>query len=269
MFASALRSELASRACQFSKANSLAHCSTYGQSAVCFEPHKDLRHGNFFPASYKAIVANPLWRRRLKKVHAQSRASLPRTDRGKWRELDSCMSSDALLMNIFCCPRVCSSSTFLAGLGLEVGEVPVFGIPARVPLMNGQVDRTEIDMRLGNLLVEAKLTEGAFQRAPAASVMRYRDFQEVFAENELPRSGEYFLSYQIIRNVLAAYASNRGFLVLVDARRPDLIDAFYAILRCIKPTGLRVVCRVCTWQELARALPVRLQRFLSEKYGIE
>jgi hypothetical protein len=41
-------------------------------------------------------------------------------------------------------------------------------------------------MRLGDLLVEAKLTEGDFQRAEKAKVLRYRDFLEGFDEDRLP-----------------------------------------------------------------------------------
>jgi hypothetical protein len=47
--------------------------------------------------------------------------------------------------------------------------IPEFGFRARVPLANGKFDRTEVDMRLGDLLIEAKLTESNFQRAPKAA----------------------------------------------------------------------------------------------------
>ena len=69
-----------------------------------------------------------------------------------WRELDACTSSDALLMNVFCYPGVFKDGRFRA----------------RVPLANGKFDRTEVEMRLGELLIEAKLTESDFQRAPKA-----------------------------------------------------------------------------------------------------
>ena len=57
---------------------------------------------------------------------------------------------------------------------------PHFGFPARVPLEDNRCDRTEVDMRIGDLLVETKLTEGDFQRADKAKLLRYRDFFHVF-----------------------------------------------------------------------------------------
>jgi hypothetical protein len=42
-------------------------------------------------------------------------------------------------------------------------------------------------MRLGSLLVEAKLTEGDFQAKAAAVVEGYRDFDAVFERELLPR----------------------------------------------------------------------------------
>jgi hypothetical protein len=45
-------------------------------------------------------------------------------------------------------------------------------------------------MKLGNLMVEAKLTETDFQTAPARMIERYRDFGEVFDPGELLISGD-------------------------------------------------------------------------------
>jgi hypothetical protein len=237
-------------------------------AVTCFEPLGDWAHGNFLAASYKAIAANPDWRRRLAKVHTHGRRSLPTTDRGRWRELDSCMSSDALLMNVFCYPRVLANERVADALGVERGAAPRFGFPARVPLKNGRCDRTEVDMKVGNLLVEAKLTESDFQRTEKARLLLYRDFSEVLNLEELPRSESHYDSYQIIRNILAAHATGCSFCVLLDARRPDLMERYYAVIRCVRPIELRMGCRVLTWQELARFLPGRLRKFLTAKYGI-
>jgi hypothetical protein len=81
-------------------------------------------------------------------------------------ELDSCTSSDALLMNIFCHPSVSRDDRVRALLGAEPGLSPCFGYKARVPLANGRFDRTEVNLRVGDLLIEAKLTESDFQSAP-------------------------------------------------------------------------------------------------------
>jgi hypothetical protein len=178
------------------------------------------------------------------------------------------MSSDALLMNVFCHAGTLRSSAVARLLGTVAKTRPEFGLRARVPLTNGRVDATEIDMRIGNLLVEAKLTESDFQQAEKEKVQRYRDFPAVFDENELPQSERYYYSYQLIRNVLAAFDRQAAFCVLLDARRNDLLEAWYAVMRCVKAAELRTACKVLTWQELARSLPVSLQLFLAQKYGI-
>jgi hypothetical protein len=85
----------------------------------------------------------------------------------------------------------------------------------------------------------------------------------------LPKSGNKYASYQLIRNVLAAHALGLSFCVLLDARRPDLIEAWYAVMRCVRRAELRTRCQVLTWQELSETLPLTLQGFLRNKYGIE
>src|SRR5204863_6204703 len=131
--------------------------------------------------------------------------SLPNAER-RWKELDSCMSSDALLMNVFCHPRTLRSASVRSMLGVEAYDAPSFGFPARVPLAAGRTDRTEVDMKVGGLLVEAKLTESDFQTKAAEIVESYRDFEEVFEHRSLPRARGEYASYQLIRNVLAAHA---------------------------------------------------------------
>ncbi len=159
-----------------------------GDPVVVYLPEEGL-HGNFFDPAYAAIMARPEWARRFNKVHAQGRA-LPRPlddPKRKWRELDSCMSSDALLMNVFCTPGVVESSAVRTMFGVDTREAPVFGWKARVPLKSGLFDRTEVDLRWGGLLVEAKLTETDFQERREEVVEAYRDFDEVFERDELPR----------------------------------------------------------------------------------
>lgn len=59
------------------------------------------------------------------------------------------------------------------------------------------------------------------------------------------------------------------FLRAADARRPDLVEQWYAIMRCVRSMDLGTRCKVLTWQELSAALPLRLQQFLELKYGID
>jgi hypothetical protein len=268
-FAASLRLELKALNESFASAHQLTHVLSYGEAPVIvYAPDADgKRHGNFIAASYAAIQKRAEWARRLQKVHTHTGRALPRAERA-WRELDSSMSSDALLMNIFCCPGVYDGAAVAALLGTETSDAPEFGYKARVPLLNGRTDRTEIDMKLGHLLVEAKLTESDFQSRVAAVVEGYRDLHEVFDVAALPRRGDFYVSYQLIRNVLAAHAQNASFCVMADARRPDLMEAWHSIMRCVRHADLRTRCKMLTWQELSGALPPRLQKFLAAKYGI-
>ncbi len=264
-----LRAELAERARKYALAMALPHCISYGeQSVVCFEPFGDGRHGNFHPASYRSICARTEWKSRLAKVHTTARRSLPAAANGVRAELDSCMSSDALLMNIFCHAGTQRTPAVPRLLGIEEKTRPEFGFRARVPLASGRVDATEIDMRVGNLLVEAKLTESDFQQAEKSKIQRYRDFLTVFDTRELPQSDRAYYSYQLIRNVLAAFDRHASFCVLLDERRSDLLESWYAVMRCVKAAELRTACKILTWQELSRALPASLRLFLAQKYGI-
>ena len=334
--ASELRRELGLRNRQWAKGR--PHVESYGDPpVVVYQPEhptdKDLsagtprerfRHGNFFDAAYAEIAARPEWMRRFDKIHAQERALPKPASARRWRELDSSMSSDALLMNIFCTPGVSESMAVRRALGVEGDEPPVFGWKARVPLKDGHFDRTEVDMRLGSLLVEAKLTESDFQSRTAEVVERYRDFDAVFDRELLPQvqlaakrqkeatefpedysqevedevvdandlgqavnldlqawarraqflagstpQGEAgYEGYQLIRNVLAAYAQGCSFCMVHDERRPDLREAWFEVLAAVKTAGMRVRLKVLTWQELTALLPYELQGFLDRKYGI-
>jgi Restriction Endonuclease associating with ARP len=266
-YANALRSELSARNLEYAKAHALAHHVSIGREpVVCYEAGEDV-HGNFLPASYRAIVKNDNWRSRLKKPHTAAARVFVR-DGVRRKELDSGTSSDALLMNVFCYPGTLREEFVIKLLGIEPGAELQFGYRARVPLANGRVDRTEVDMRLGDLLVEAKLTESDFQKKAKAVVKGYRDFEVVFESESLPQSDECYLSYQLIRNVLAAHSGGRSFCVMIDERRPDLREQWYAVMRCIRVHDLRMRCRMVTWQELGALVPARLGKFLHDKYGI-
>ena len=63
---------------------------------------------------------------------------------------------DALLMNIFCCRRTLGNPAVNSMLGVPSGLTPQFGYRPGIPLHNGKTDRTEIDMKLGDLMVEGR-----------------------------------------------------------------------------------------------------------------
>jgi hypothetical protein len=267
-FSSQLRYELSERNRSWARESGVAREFSYGGSpCIVYSPDEDGRHGNFLPETYTAILSNENWSKRLKKVHTLARKSLPAADR-RWRELDSANSSDALLMNVFCHPGVFANDGVSRVLGTAPEARPLFGHRARVPLKSGHSDRTEVDMLLGDLLVEAKLTESDFQQVDASRVEAYRDLETVFDVEQLPRIGEKLASYQLIRNVLAAHFSQCSFCVLCDARRPDLIENWYGVMRAVRLYELKVRLKLFTWQELSRVLPCELQRFLDAKYGI-
>jgi hypothetical protein len=117
-------------------------------------------------------------------------------------------------------------------------------------------------------MVEAKLTETDFQTAPARMIERYRDLDAVFDREELMMSGDAVPGYQLIHGVLAAHATGGSFCVLCDARRPDLIENWYSVMRAVRSCVLRCRLQLLTWQELSTVLPRSLQKFLAAKYGI-
>jgi hypothetical protein len=268
-YVSALRQELIARNRSYAALKLLPHVTSYGEVPVVIYQASPCgkKHGNFISASYRALTRRPEWGKRLAKVHSSAGRALPKSD-CVWKELDSSMSSDALLMNIFCYPGVTKRKELSAILGTGIGDLPEFGFKPRIPMTNGAIERTEIDMKLSSALFEAKLTEADFQRQRAGIVEGYRDLEEVFEVGDLPRRGQMYVSYQLLRNLLAAYTLDLSFCLLLDARRPDLSEDWYGILRCIRITELRNVCRVLTWQELARCLPPALQEFLKLKFGI-
>jgi hypothetical protein len=224
-------------------------------------------HGNFLTAAYKRILQNADWQARLDKVYTGSRFLPRQADRTR-RELECANSSDALLMNIFCYPGMTHRPALCSLLGVEAGLRPSFGFRPGIPLRKGAQDRSELDLKLGNLLIEAKLTEGDFQTARRDLVDRYRDLETVFEVAQLPVTKDKFRSCQVIRGALAAHAHQASFLVLCDQRRPDLIEDCFKIMTAVNSSDLRCRMSVVTWQELAGTLPPKVQRFLAEKYGI-
>lgn len=263
-----LRRELSLRGQRFAVEHRLLHECTEGEvPSVLFGRDESGRHGNFHPEAYERICRNRAWARRLEKVHTASKRSRARAN-WRWRELDCGNSSDALLMNIFCHPAAAGSRAVRAMPGVEEGAVPEFGFKPRTPLANGGRDSTEIDMKIGGLLVEAKLTESDFQYAEPRLITRYRDLEAVFDVSELPVRGGKHSSYQLIRGTLAAYATGCSFGVFCDARRPDLVEAWFRTMRAVRAADLRWRLQLLTWQELAAALPRDLQEFLAAKYGI-
>jgi hypothetical protein len=272
MTAATLRNELNMRALEYARREKLLHALSDGaRPSVIFGRDEQGRHGNFQPSVYRRICADDRWAIRLNKVHTASRKMYVRSD-WSWKELDCACSSDALLMNIFCHPAVFNDARLRGLLGVAPNDRVDYGFRPRVPLHRGLYDQTEIDMKIGDMLVEAKLTETDFQTASDAKLLRYRDLPEVFGWNReslqtmpsLERRG-----YQVMRGILAAHATGGRFCLMCDARRPDLIETWYAVMRHVQSAELRTRIMLITWQELVPCLPIGLQRLLAYKYGIE
>jgi hypothetical protein len=125
-----------------------------------------------------------------------------------------------------------------------------------------------MDLKLGDLFIEAKLTEGDFQSARHDLVHRYRDLESVFDVARLPKHKERFRSCQLIRGALAAHAHTASFAVFCDHRRQDLIEDCFEMMSAVVSAQLRCRMSVVTWQELASTVPLKVRTFLAEKYGI-
>lgn len=263
--AAGLRREISAR--NLLRAEKFEHEVSYGSQPCVIYGESEGIHGNFLPSSYRRIIANPQWKERLSKAYSASRYVPRRMDRKRY-ELESACSSDALLMNIFCYPNVMKRTPVCALLGVGAGVQPEFGFRPAIPLALGGADRTEIDMKLGSLLVEAKLTEGDFQQAPMNLILRYRCLEEVFDLKMLPAGNDVIHSYQLVRGVLAAHATGCTFTVLCDRRRADLTEKWFEVLRAVEGSALRSRLCLLTWQEHSRTLPRPVRGFLAEKYGI-
>ena len=272
MSAGSLRNELNARALQYARSRGLLHAVSDGVSpSVIFGRDEEGRHGNFHAVTFRRICADAQWALRLKKAHTASRRMHVRSD-WRWMELDCASSSDALLMNVFCHPAALDDARLRGLLGVQREDRPRLGYKPGVPLKNGRFDQTEVDMKLGDLLVEAKLTEADFQLASVAKLARYRDLQAVFGEecvtSAWPAGGPAQRGYQVMRGILAAYATGGRFCLLCDARRTDLIEVWYAVLCRVQCAELRTRIMLVTWQELTLVLPSPLRELLALKYGI-
>ena len=267
-WAAKLRAELAQSAKRFANAQGVTSYESLGASPAVFFPADPdrLSHGNFIEKSYTAILANPVWGKRLEKVHSQ-RGALPENRRDGARELDSSNSSDALLMNCFCYPGAAERifQSFLPSL--PTGELE-FGVAGRVPLRSGESDTTELDMRAGSVIFESKLTEADFTERPRTHVERYSSLTSVFDVTLLPQTDEAYQGYQLIRNVLGAWAHGYHFVLLCDGRRPDLLHEWWQVHAAIRTGDLRKRCGFLLWQEVASACPPPLREFLHAKYGM-
>ena len=187
-YAAQLRQELTLR--NRSYARGRAHVESYGSAPVIVYEPDGGRHGNFFDAGLRGHYRKSRLDAPLRQSSCPGRACVAqaatrfRPPLARARLLHELRRpADEYLLT----PGVAESAAVRDALGVDTETAPVFGWKARVPLANGRFDRTEVDMRFGSLLVEAKLTEVGFQTRAAAIVEAYRDFDLVFDRDLLPR----------------------------------------------------------------------------------
>jgi len=279
-YANLLRQDLLRRAETFVTSQGLelhVYRSLGKVPTVLFRPYESGGkpcHGNFHEDSFVAITHQPTWMDRLKKPHTGGTRCFLDADAKAAREIDSCTSSDALAMNIFCHPSNITNQSLARLFGFDQFSEPNFGFKANLPFAAGGFEprSTEIDLRLHSptrtVLAECKLTEASFTARHRAHVERYSNFTETFDVARLPQKGGQFLHYQLIRNVLAARHHEASFVLICDQRRPDLQEAFAEVVSVITDPLLRLRCSVITWQQIATTLPERMRTFLAAKYGI-
>ena len=264
----ALRREIAARHRLRDDAAGDRELSFGRTGSVLYAADPQGEHGNFLAASYRRILRDPEWARRLAKAYTGDRW-MPRAGDRRRAELDCASSSDALLMNIFCYPGMLRRRPLCTALGVSPGLRPAFGVRPALPMRGGEIDRTELDMALGDLLIEAKLTEGGFGHASRDRLLRYNGVEQMFSLEQLPRTGRGFAGYQIIRGLLAAEHGGGRYTVLLDGRRADLAELCFKVVAAANSAATRSRFGLSTWQEIAAYVPPVVRAFLAGRFGIE
>jgi len=229
---------------------------TSHSSAIIFQNLFD----NFHPESFASInnPDRPKWLERTKKPHQNVPSTL---------EMQSSNSSDALLMSIFCHPDIQRWKGIKNLIEVPIDSI-TFGFPAKVRINGGGSDSTEIDMAIPGVFCEAKLTESDFTQKEVEVVERYDSLQRTFHVEALPRVGNSYDNYQIIRNLLASVEHDQKHILFCDERRPDLVRRYMTTVLCLRDIKHRKNCRVVFWQELVSACGGSLRDWIEEKYGM-
>lgn len=246
-----LKQEIKQRALQHSGSD--AFIDTEYQSALIFKNPKDNLHPD------AADIIEGEWSERLSKPHQNVEGA---------KEFQSTNSSDALLMSVFCHPQIFKWKGIRQLFGLESEKPELeFGYRPIVKKDGEAQERTEIDMVLDDLYVEAKLTEESFTEKEKEEVEKYSRFSEIFDIQRLPQSDTHYRNYQIIRNILAARQKNKSHILLCDQRRGDLVRSYLDTVNCIKEPSDRKKCRVIFWQEIASLAGKDMKDWLWSRYG--
>ena len=212
---------------------------------------------NFYTDSYNNIDKISEYKVRLEKQHSHFAKELG------IREMQSSNSSDTLLMNIFTYPNILKWKSIRDLLSVNEYDKIEFGWN---PGFENETSRsTEIDMRIGDVIFEAKLTEQDFTSKELSIVRTYHKVDDII-DLKLLLNRDRVSNYQLIRNVLAAHRHDYRFFLLLDERRIDLIRKFFDVKLAIKNVNLQNRCEFITWQELTSCLGKYLKQYITEKY---
>lgn len=130
-----LRSSLKNLAEQYAAARGLPIDSSRKTAAIFREIG-----GNFYPPSFEAIRRSENWSTRLEKQSTHVPWS---------KEVQSSNSSDALLMSVFCHPKIAAWKGVRDLLRIDSFH-PEFGVKPRVRKRGTEGDETEIDLAVGD-----------------------------------------------------------------------------------------------------------------------
>jgi hypothetical protein len=209
---------------------------------------------SFHDKTFYNIINNKSYNKRLSKIHPNVPNLL---------EMQSSNSSDALLMNIFAHPDIkdwkpfCDLLSINSTDNIEFGWNPVFE--------NEKKYKTEIDVKIGNSIFEAKLTENDFKSKKLNIVLRYVDVQSIIDLKSLTKD-EIVSNYQLIRNLVTAKKYGYKFHLLIDESRIDLRNEFDKVKKAIIDKSLANSIEIITWQQISTCVTDDLKKFLTEKY---
>ncbi len=209
---------------------------------------------NFHPETFAQILKVVGYKKRLEKQHSNV---------SDYKEMQSSNSSDALLMNLFAHPKIKEWKSLRDLIGINETDEIEFGWN---PLFENEKSRkTEIDMKIGKSIFEAKLTETDFTQKQIEVVLTYQNVEDIIDISALTKDG-IVSNYQLIRNLLAAYKYQFSLYILLDESRTDFIREFINVKNAIKDSTLSNSFHFITWQEVSNSVGQELRSYITEKY---
>ena len=209
---------------------------------------------SFHPEAYKNITENKKYSDRLKKIHSKVPSIF---------EMQSSNSSDALLMNFFAHPRIKESKALRELLSIDQSDTIEFGW--KPDHENEKRYKTEIDLKIGNSIFEAKLTEQDFKSKKIHIVLRYADVEKIIDLKSLT-TNDIVSNYQLIRNLVTAKKYGLKFNLIIDESRMDLVNEFNKVKSAVIDKSLFENMKVITWQEIADTVEEDLKKYITERY---